>query len=175
MKNVEMRSPCHLRVLRTLYEQLSATGINWAVTGSLGFALQGVPVEPHDIDVQSDEAGAYEIERLFSAFVTRPVALSSKHDIRSHFGALRIDGIEVEIMGDIQKPNDDGAWDEPTNLDRHKRFVDVEGMRIPVLSLEYEQQAYLQMGRIEKAEMLKQWLKNHQGQPTTEPRRSRRD
>jgi len=31
-------------------------------------------------------------------------------------------------------------------------------MRIPVLSLEYEYQAYLKLGRIEKAEMLRSWL-----------------
>ena len=150
----------HLRVLRKLYDRLSGADIDWAVTGSLGFALQGVPIEVHDIDLQSDEAGVYAIERLFSEFVIRPAVLSSKHNIRSHLGALLIEGVEVEIMGDIQKPNVDGTWEEPTDLARHKRFVEVEGMRIPVLSLEYEEQAYRKMGRIEKAEMLRQWLES---------------
>jgi hypothetical protein len=161
MQNEELIGLRHLRVLHTLYERLSVTDINWVVTGSLGFVLQGVPVEPHDIDIQSDETGVHEIERLFSEFVTRLVALSATHNVRSHIGALMIDGIEVEIMGDIQKALADGAWEEPTDLDRHKRFVEVEGMRIPVLSLEYERQAYGDMGRIEKAETLRQWLESH--------------
>ena len=151
----------HLNVLRKLHARLNATGINWAVTGSLGFTLQGVPVEPHDIDIQSDAAGVYEIQQLFAEFVLRPVALSSKHNVRSHFGALLVDGIEVELMGDIQKPDSGGTWDAPTDLNRHKRFVEVEDMRIPVLSLEHEEQAYRKLGRVEKAEMLRLWLQSH--------------
>ena len=152
----------HLNVLRKLHARLALTGINWAVTGSLGFALQGVPVEPRDIDIQSDASGVYEIQRLFSAFVLRPVALSSKHNIRSHFGALLVDGIEVELMGDIQKADADGTWGQATDLNRHKRFVEVGGVRIPVLSLEYEEQAYRKLGRIEKADLLKRWLQAQQ-------------
>jgi len=49
----------HLQVLRKLYERLKDSNVNWVVTGSLGFALQGVPVEPHDIDIQTDKEGAY--------------------------------------------------------------------------------------------------------------------
>jgi len=155
-------NPVHLSVLRKVCERLNDAGINWAVTGSLGFALQGVPVEPHDIDIQSDEKGVYDIERLFSEHVARPVTLSSTETMRSHFGALDIDGVKVEIMGDIQKRSGDGAWEEPTDLNRHKRFVDVEGMSVPVLSLAYEREAYLRMGRLEKAEMLRRWLERQE-------------
>jgi hypothetical protein len=44
------------------------------------------------------------------------------------------------------------------NLECHKRVIEVEGMQVPVLSLEYEYQAYLKLARIEKAEMLRKWL-----------------
>jgi hypothetical protein len=164
-----MIGAAHLRVLRRLCERLDGTDINWAVTGSLGFALQGVPVEVHDIDVQADEAGAYEIERLFAECVTRKVGFSAAERIRSHLGALTIDGVQVEIMGDIQKRLADGAWEAPVDVSRHKGFVEVEGVRVPVLSLEYEEQAYRKMGRIEKAELLRKWLRDRKGQawPTT--------
>jgi hypothetical protein len=132
--------------------------VNWVVTGSLGFALQGVPVDVHDIDIQTDKEGAYEIERRFSEFVIKKVAFRSTDKIRSHFGILMIDGIRVEIMGDIQKRLEDGSWEEPVDLNRYKRFVEIRGMKIPVLSLEYEYQAYLKLGRTEKAEILKKWL-----------------
>ena len=147
----------HLKVLRKLYERLKGSDVNWAVTGSLGFALQGVPVEPHDIDIQTDREGAYEIERLFSEFVVESVKFKESERIRSHFGVLRIDGIEVEIMGDIQKKVGD-EWEPPVDIDRHKRFVEIEGMKIPVLDLEYEYRAYLKMGRVEKAKMLRKFL-----------------
>jgi len=152
--------PTYLNILRQIYTRLKDSNINWAVTGSFGFALQNVPVTPHDIDLQTDEAGAYEIEHLLSEHVTRDVAFSSVENIRSHFGALTIDGIKVEIMGDIAKRLEDGTWEEPVDLERCKQFVEVEGMQIPVLSLEFEYQAYLKLGRQEKAQILRKVLQD---------------
>jgi hypothetical protein len=86
-----------------------------------------------------------------------PSTFSSAEKIRSHFGALEIDGIKVEIMGDIQKFVD-GRWEAPADLAMIKRTVEVEDMKIPVLSPEYEYQAYLKMGRLEKAKKIKEWL-----------------
>ncbi|WP_048152042.1 nucleotidyltransferase domain-containing protein [Palaeococcus ferrophilus] len=149
----------HLEVLRRLYERLSQSDVTWAVTGSLGFALQGVPVEVHDIDIQTDGEGAYEIERLFSEFVVEPVRFKESERIRSHFGALMIDGVKVEIMGEVQKRVND-EWEEPVDVKRYRRFVEVEGMKIPVLDLEYEYRAYLKLGRMEKAEILRRFLGN---------------
>ena len=153
-----MLNPSYLNVLRKIYACLINTNINWVVTGSLSFALQGIALEPHDIDLQTDEAGAYEIERRFSKCLTRKVVFSSSEKMRSHFGALLIDGITVEIMGDISKRLENGTWEDPVNLEHYKRIIVVEGMQIPVLSLEYEYQAYLMLGRIEKAQILKQAL-----------------
>ena len=69
------------------------------------------------------------------------IAFSSAEKIRSHFGALMIDGIKVKIMGNVQKRLEDGSWEEPVNLDRYKRIVEIldrykriveiEGMRVP--------------------------------------------
>jgi hypothetical protein len=176
-----MIDPCFLDVLRKLYMRLSATNVNWAVTGSLCFALQGVPVdEVHDIDLQSDESGVYEIERLFADKVIRKVTLSAANNIRSHFGALLIDGVKVELMGDVEKRpeaishlpvasgwparRDDADWEAPVDLNRVKRHVLVDEMRVPVLDLEYEYQAYLKMGRTAKAQMLREWLDHLSGQ-----------
>ncbi|GAH37169.1 unnamed protein product [marine sediment metagenome] len=153
-----MLNPDYLKALRNINARLNNTSVNWAVTGSVGFALQGVPVEPNDIDIQTDKRGAYEIERHLSEFVTKRVKFSSTERIRSYFVELMIDGIKVEIMGDIQKRLEDGSWENPVDLEYHKRVVEVEGMKVSVLSLEYEYQAYMKLGRIDKAKMLRKWL-----------------
>ncbi len=157
-----MIPPSHLDVLRTISARLGTGGVNWALTGSLGVALQGVPVEVHDIDLQTDEAGAYEIERLLVEYAHKKVALSCTDRIRSHFGALCIDGIQVEVMGDVQKRCADGSWENAPDLPRHKRVVRVGSMQVPVMSLEYERQAYRKLGRMEKAEILEEWLAGRQ-------------
>jgi len=148
----------YLKVLEKIVSRLENKPIAWVVTGSLGMALQGVPVQVHDIDIQTDKDGAYEIERCLAEYVVEPVRYSQSERIRSHFGMVEIDGIKVEIMGDIQKRLGDESWEEPVKVERYRRWVEVGGMRIPVLSLEYEYQAYLKLGRSEKAEMLRMWL-----------------
>ena len=121
-------------------------------------ALQGVPVEVHDIDIQTDRDGAYEIERRLSEYVKQPVQYSAAERIRSHLGKLEIDGIQVEIMGEVQKRLDDERWEEPVDVEHYRHWIEIDGMKIPVLWLDYERQAYLKLGRFEKAEMLRKWL-----------------
>ena len=153
-----MTTSQYLEVLQKILTKIKDSPINWAVTGSLGMALQGVPVEVHDIDIQTDEDGAYEIERCLAEFVVRPVRYRESERIRSHFGVLEIDGIKVEIMGALQKRVDDQLWEDPVEVERYKRWAEIGSMRVPVLSLEYEYQAYLVLGRNDKVEILRAWL-----------------
>jgi hypothetical protein len=148
------------QVLRILLPMLSKEPLpTWVITGNLGFALQGLAIDVQDVDLQTDADGAYEIERRLSRYSVRRVAFSATDRIRSHFGALEINGIRVEIMGALQKFLPEGRWEEPVDVNAHRRWVDWEGMRLPVISITYEQQAYTIMGRTERSEMLKQWLK----------------
>ena len=115
--------PTYMAVLRQLSTELKESRVNWVVIGSLSCALQGLPFEPHDIDIQTDKQGAYEIERRFSSQVSRKVTFSSTERMRSHFGALLIEGIVVEIMGDIQKRLEDGTWETPVDLRSQRQFI----------------------------------------------------
>jgi hypothetical protein len=148
----------YLDALRKIYARLEDNNVNWVITGSLGMALQGMDVEVHDIDVQTDKDGAYEIESRFPECVIKAVRYSISERIGSHLGILEIAGIKVEIMGDIQKRLDDQTWEEPVKVELYKCWSEIDGMQIPVLSLEYEYQAYLKLGRNEKAEILRNWL-----------------
>lgn len=148
----------YLRVLKEIVNRLKDKPISWVLTGSFGMALQGVPVQVHDIDIQTDKDGAFKIEYCLAEYVVKPVCYSESNRIRSHLGMFEIDGIKVEVMGNIQKRLDDLRWEEPIKVERYRRWIEVDGMQIPVLSLEYEHQPYLKLGRVEKAEMLRNWL-----------------
>ena len=121
-------------------------------------ALQGMDVEIHDIDIQTDKDGAFEIESCFPECITKPVRYAKSERISSYLGMLEIMGIQVEIMGDIQKKLVDQTWEEPVEVELHRLWVEIAGMRLPVLSLEYEYQAYLKLNRNTKAEMIRDWL-----------------
>lgn len=153
-----MISPAHINALRLICARLEHTDIQWAVTGSLNMAMQGMLVEVHDIDLQTNEAGAYAIEALFPEYVAQPVRYLISERMRSHLGKLVIDGVDVEIIGGLQKLLADGEWEAPVDVGAHVCLVEVDAMQVPGLSLAYEVQAYLTMGRWKKAEKIRQWL-----------------
>ena len=148
----------HKRALRKLLEHLQNSSADWAVTGSLGMALQGMDLPVHDIDIQTDKPGAYELEQRLANYVVEPVTYTESERMRSHLGKLEIDGVQIEIIGSVQKLLPDGTWEPPVQASAHKIWVDLDGLAIPVLSLEYEYEAYSLMGRVEKAARIRKWL-----------------
>src|SRR4030042_329572 len=136
-----MISPRFMSVLQQIHDRLKGREIRWTVVGSMGLALRGLPLEPHDIDIMSDDIGAYEIERVLSEFVKKPVYLRESDTLRSHFGELEIDGVKVEIMGDLRIRASDGTWEELVDMQKDTQVAFVEDMRLPVLSFECEQWA----------------------------------
>lgn len=159
MGNGYVSVPSIDRSFRDAVKTLAAAlddGVTWALTGSTSFALQGVPLTPNDVDVQTTEDGAYEIERRFASQVVEPVSFDESASIRSHFGALEQNGLRVEIMGDVRKRRADGTWEPPIELASHREFVTVDGVRVPILSLEYEADAYETLGRTERAALLRE-------------------
>jgi hypothetical protein len=149
-----------LNALRTIYSRLHECRSVWAVTGSLGMALQGMDIVVHDIDLQTDKQGAYAMESLLEEYSIAPVKYKASERICSFFGVLEINGVRVEIMGDLQKKLADETWENPVKVEEHQEWVEFSGMTIPVLSLVYEYQAYLMYGRYEKAEKIKKWLES---------------
>ena len=144
----------YLGVVETLSTTLENYPVVWALTGSTSFALQGVPVTPNDVDVQTTEDGAYAIEDAFQDRRIEPVSFSESETIRSHFGAFDFDGVRVELMGAVQKRLPDGTWEPPVDVTDHRIFVHVKDTSVPVLSLEYEATAYERLGRTDRAALL---------------------
>jgi hypothetical protein len=147
----------HLQALRLIAQKIGASSIDWAVTGSAGMALQGAPFEVHDLDIQTDRAGAYQLAGLLAGCAVTPVRYLVSEQIRSHLGEYELAGVKVEIMGAIEKLVA-GVWEQPVDVKAHRRWVEHKGLALPVLDLEYECQAYLKMGRLEKAAKLRAWL-----------------
>ncbi len=145
--------------LREIYGRLAASDIVWVVTGSLGLAIKGIPLTPHDIDIQTDREGVEAFARLFrSEMVEAPHFRESEHT-RSWFAVFEINGIRVDVMGDVQHRDAHGGWESPPNLAANRIFIQVAEMAVPTLTLEFEEGAYRAMGRWGKAEWIRQYLR----------------
>ena len=144
--------------LKLVYDAIHDSEITWALTGSLAFSMRGIDVPVGDVDIQTNKDGAYEIERRLIEYVIEPIQFKAAPRIRSYFGKLLIDGVRVEIMGDIEKLTSDGLWLPTPPLRSIAETIIYSEMCIPVLSLEYEYQAYMLMERTGKAQLLRDWL-----------------
>jgi hypothetical protein len=151
-------SPQIYQGLVILYTRLKEISFPWAITGSLGMVLQGLQMDIHDIDLQSDQAGAQGIQDLLPEYITRPLALKETERLRSYLGALDVMGVQVEIIGDIQKRQMGGEWGSPPDLAKIIHHVSHDQMRLPVVDLEHEYEAYLYLGRTEKAQKIRHFL-----------------
>lgn len=148
----------YVDVLKILHSRLDATNIIWVIGGSLALALEGLSIKPRDIDLFTDKEGAYKIEELFAEFLVRNVTFSTKDNIRSHYGALNIYGIEVEIIGYIEFKDDKDTWHGGKNLEEVTRFFELEGIKIPLMRIESQLRGYTNIGRTDKIELIKEWL-----------------
>jgi hypothetical protein len=63
----------HIKILHQIHARVNGTQMNCVITGSLGFTLQGLDVDVHDIDLQTDSTGAYESARLLAEHVSKLV------------------------------------------------------------------------------------------------------
>jgi hypothetical protein len=153
-----MKESSYAEAIHFIYGRLKDDTVNWVITGSMNFSLHGIVTEVHDIDIQTDKDGVYAIEKRFKEFVKDNVRFLESDKIRSHFGTLEIGDVMIEIMGDVEKKLVNGCWDKPPDLEAHKEYIQYKGVMLPVLSLEYEYDAYLKLGRHKKADLLKNWL-----------------
>jgi hypothetical protein len=110
-----------------------------------------------DVDVQTDERAAYEVARRLDRWMVDPVVIWQSETMRSHFGRAVFEdlGVDVEIMGAVQKRHSGGPWSAATDPAAHRHVVSVGPVRLPVLSRVYEADAYDVIGRAERAKLLR--------------------
>ncbi len=145
--------------LRKIYREMQNDEIDWVITGSLGLAIKGIPVQPQDIDIQTDGDGLKHFVRTFSHALTQEPTIQETEHTRSVIATLMIEGIPVDIMGDVQHRDEDGFWDDPPNLSMNRIYLQVADMRIPTFTLDFEEEVYRSIGRKDKAELIAQYLR----------------
>ena len=145
--------------MRTIFEALPVDEVNWALTGHASLALQGIDVEARDLNILTCDKRAYEVERRLRPFAVKRVEYAEDNNTCSHFGMLSIHGVDSEIVGAPQIRSEEGEWGPPVDVLENRCFVEYEGMRLPVTTLEYEAKALRAMGDTETADLVESFLR----------------
>jgi len=135
-------------------DRLEGRGIPWAVSGSVALALQGVAVSCCDLDVVTTAAAAEHVTRLLAGTPLEPVAFTRRGDIRGLIGRTELDGVDVDVLGDVQNLLPDGRWTAAPRLDACVVQVTVGGRSCPVVELSHLREAYAAMGKWEAVRLI---------------------
>ena len=159
-KHLRTRHNKLLEVLIRISNDLEKNNIPWVLVGSLSLYLQGVNIEPEDIDILTTREGALKLNALWDKFKIKSVSFSETSSFRSYYGRFEIDGILVEVMGELeQRMNDE--WVSLMNRLINPVIITIAGARIPVSPLEDQLASYEKSNRekdIIRAEKIREAL-----------------
>jgi len=132
-------------VLRILIEKLK--GIDFAVLGSYNLYLQGIKINPKDLDLITDDNGIHKIIDIFGSSIATNEGKYKETE-------FEINDVEIHVVSNINNElrppfRNNIIWLEKDNL------------KIPCMSLESELSFYEKINREKdkgKAELIKQKL-----------------
>lgn len=156
-----------LAVLRCVVPAMFKAQQPWALIGSTASVLQGLEgYTPPDIDLATTSEGAYIMEGALCevAVTLRPVAHSSSGPYTSDFGIFEVEGVKVEVMGDLIIAREDGhialtehwaKWSDKV------RVLHFEDQHVPVAPLEWQLVANALLARPERVGGVARHLLDH--------------
>ncbi|MDP1714298.1 MAG: hypothetical protein Q8L41_06080 [Anaerolineales bacterium] len=147
------------QVLVLLIEKIHPAELPWALTGSAGLRLQGVDISVNDLDLQTDAQTIYVLEQKLAEFMKVPVHVWESEHTLSHHGQAEINGLQVELLGDMRHRSLAGIWEPAVEIASVCVWVNWRELQVPVISLKHEALAYEKMGRMQKAELIRSAIK----------------
>lgn len=135
-----------IEALKVVYAKFKDEEIRWVLIGTTSLALQGLDIVIRDIDILTDRAGAFMIGELLREYEVKPVEFGRSGIFESYYGVFEIEDCIVEVMGELKERIGEGWLSAIQRLDCPK-IVQIEGMGIPVSSLEEQLMAYERLGR----------------------------
>jgi predicted nucleotidyltransferase len=149
-----------MQTLKLLCKNLQDSDVRWILAGSLSLALQGVDVEPNDIDIITDSQGAFRINEILKKYEKKKVEYSEIGRISSYFGIFEMQGVKVEVMGDYRE-RQRTKWINLSKRLENPNIIEIDGTRVLVSRLEDQLASYRTMARpkdVEKARKISQKL-----------------
>jgi hypothetical protein len=132
--------------LKKISQLLQGHDVEWLVVGTASLALQGVDIQPHDIDIISTKEDTFKIGEILKEFEIQPVKFGRTHLFESYMGVYEIDGLKVEVMGDFKEKRDN-EWFSLEERMLSPVIVEIDGIPIPVSSLENQIVSYEKLKR----------------------------
>jgi predicted nucleotidyltransferase len=138
-------------VLKKISQMLQGHDVEWLVVGTASLAVQGVNLQPGDIDIITTKDDVFKIAEILKQYETKQVEFGRTPLFESYMGVYEIDGIKVEIMGDLREKRGN-EWVSLTERLMSPIIIEIDGTPIPVSSLKDQIVSYEKLGRPKDSE-----------------------
>jgi len=141
--------------VRIIFSRLDDSGIMYCLAGSVNMQLQGIQVEPHDLDVVIQHKDLERVRTIFSDYSASSVrklknTLSEKPAWEVE---VYISGVKVQFFGG----DEDDIYAAKMIAGMTTKFS-IDDIKVPCLTLEAEMKSYLETNREHKAKIIKDFL-----------------
>ncbi|NTW72721.1 MAG: hypothetical protein HGA49_10855 [Eubacteriaceae bacterium] len=120
--------------------------IQWALTGSMNLALQGLDVNPLDIDIITDVIGFNAIVDLMQNNIDGSAGYVKSGRISSYYAKFCIDDTDVDVFSNITNMIDGKYLDAHAGWQEYIKYIFASDCEVPVMSLLFEKKVYGMIG-----------------------------
>ena len=143
--------------LKIIQKRLTENNIKYAVVGSTNMQLQGMNVQPHDLDIVVRLQDLEKIREIFSDYKASDIKeLKPLTDELSWEVRAEIEGVQVQVFG--QKNTGEYVRKLLANQMTQVRLDNIE---VPCFTLEAEAQTYSETNRKHKTQLIQEFLKQN--------------
>ncbi len=128
-----------IQTAKILSKKLKNENVDWMVVGTASLVLQGIDIEPADIDIFTTKEGAFKIYDCLKEYGIQEIKHSAGPQgiLLSWFGKLKINNVPVEINGDPENKSISGSWIKINVLSK-KEYICLGDDKIPILPIKAE-------------------------------------
>ncbi|MGV8171452.1 MAG: nucleotidyltransferase domain-containing protein [Candidatus Woesearchaeota archaeon] len=144
-----------IHAIKIIHQLLNENNISWALIGSTNMQLQGMNVNPRDLDIVVQLKDLEQMEKIFSDYNASDVRkLPPMTDEPGWEVKIDINGVDVQILGE----RDTGEYVSKLLAEKLIR-IHLDNIDIPCFTLEAEAQTYAETKREHKANLIREFLK----------------
>jgi hypothetical protein len=150
-----------LNLLSQIAKELNNKEVTWAIGASMLLYFKGIVSEFHDIDIMVTEECIDQTIEILSSFGIMQSPNPNVSYKTNHFIEFLVEGVEIDVMAGLVILNQEKEHRFTLTKENIKEFTEINGVRIPLQSLEEWRTYYHLMGREEKVNLIDAWQKRN--------------
>lgn len=143
-----------LAVLKKIGSALNEAGISWAVGASLMLYFNKKTDDFHDIDIMVEENDVKRCTEILSKLGSLQPPHPDKQYRTKVFLEFVIDGVDIDVMAGFEIVEGETVHDCSFRPDQIEKYIDLDGVKIPLQKMSLWRQYYQWMGRTAKVKMI---------------------